>query len=237
VAEEDSNWDKKVQKIYQFVHQSISALVKAECVELALRLFLQAALTADKTPFDKAESIAYEFMGQAFQLYEEDISDSKAQIAAVRLIVAALESTSCFTDESFTPLSTKCALVCSKLVSKPDQCRGVAACAHLFWSGKTAPEQTPKRDAKQVVQCLQRGLKVTSSLMEAAAQAQLYAEMLDKYCYFYEQGVDTITVAHLNKICALVHESIAKLETGEEADITRKYFQQILGHISYVKGA
>jgi len=45
---------------------------------------------------------------QAFLLYEEEISDSKAQVAASTIIVATLEAMSCFSEENFTPLSKKC---------------------------------------------------------------------------------------------------------------------------------
>ena len=44
------------------------------------RLFLQGAQCANECGEDK---IAYEFVSQAFLLYEEDISDSKAQMELV----------------------------------------------------------------------------------------------------------------------------------------------------------
>jgi len=44
---------------------------------------------------------------------------------------------SCFSEENHEPLRTQCALAASKLLKKPDQCRGVATCSHLFWSGKS----------------------------------------------------------------------------------------------------
>lgn len=127
-----------MQKIYSFCHQTITALAKAEFVEISLKLFLQAAMTADLTPFDKAEAVAYEFMSQAFQMYEEDISDSKVQMATITQLIGSLQAISCFSEENFSPLSSKCALLASKLLKKPDQCRGVSACSHIFWSGKTA---------------------------------------------------------------------------------------------------
>ena len=33
---------------------------------------------------------------------------------------------------------SKCAVAASRLLKKPDQCRCVAVCAHLFWSGKVS---------------------------------------------------------------------------------------------------
>ena len=74
---------------------------------------------------------------QAFTLYEDEISDSKAQLAAITLIIGTFERMKCFGEENHEPLRTQCALAASKLLKKPDQCRGVAVCSHLFWSGKS----------------------------------------------------------------------------------------------------
>ena len=78
---------------------------------------------------------------QAFSIYEDEISDSKAQLAAISLIIGTFEQTTCFSDENHEPLRTKCALAAAKLLKKPDQCRGVALCSHLFWSGKPAEKE------------------------------------------------------------------------------------------------
>lgn len=61
---QDDKWSKKVHKIFQFSHQTITALVKAEYAELPLRLFLQGALAIDKIDFENHETVAYEFMSQ-----------------------------------------------------------------------------------------------------------------------------------------------------------------------------
>jgi hypothetical protein len=57
-ATQDELWEKKAQKVFQYVHQTTSALAKADYPALALRLFLQCALAADNMRF---EAIAYEF--------------------------------------------------------------------------------------------------------------------------------------------------------------------------------
>lgn len=73
---------------------------------------------------------------QAFSLYEDEISDSKAQLAAITLIIGTFERMKCFGEENHEPLRTQCALAASKLLKKPDQGRAVSTCAHLFWSGR-----------------------------------------------------------------------------------------------------
>ena len=61
---QDEMWEKKCGKIFQFCHQSVSALLKAELAELPLRLFLQGALTAGRIPFQNHDTVAYEFVSQ-----------------------------------------------------------------------------------------------------------------------------------------------------------------------------
>ncbi|EHB15393.1 Vacuolar protein sorting-associated protein 35 [Heterocephalus glaber] len=111
---------------------TISALIKAELAELPLRLFLQGARAAGEIGFENHETVAYEFMSQAFSLYEDEISDSKAQLAAITLIIGTFERMKCFSEENHEPLRTQCALAASKLLKKPDQGRAVSTCAHLL---------------------------------------------------------------------------------------------------------
>ncbi|CAH0760157.1 unnamed protein product [Diatraea saccharalis] len=142
LKDQDEMWEKKCQKIFQFCHQTITMLAKAELAELPLRLYLQGALAISEIGFSNHETIAYEYLSQAFSLYEDEISDSKAQLAAITLIIATFEQINCFGAENAEPMRTQCALAASKLLKKPDQSRAVALCAHLFWKG-------PK-DGKQV---------------------------------------------------------------------------------------
>lgn len=166
-------WEKKCQKIFQFCHATITALVKAELAELPLRLFLQGALAINEIEFENHETVAYEFLSQAFSLYEDEISDSRAQLAAITLIVGTLEQTSCFSEENAEPLRTQCALAASKLLKKPDQCRGVATCSHLFWSGKSlASKGEEMHDGKRVVECLKKGLRIAKQCMDISVQVR-----------------------------------------------------------------
>lgn len=82
---------------------------------------------------------------QAFSLYEDEISDSKAQLAAITLIIGTFERMKCFSEENHEPLRTQCALAASKLLKKPDQGRAVSTCAHLFW-----PARNTDRNGEEV---------------------------------------------------------------------------------------
>lgn len=229
--EEDEHWEKKCQKIFQFCHQTVGALIKADMAEMPLRLFLQGALTAGEIEFENHETVAYEFMSQAFSLYEDEISDSKAQLAAITLIIGTLEQMSCFGDENHEPLRTQCALAASKLLKKPDQCRGVCTCSHLFWSGRSASQEGELQDSKRVSDCLKKGVKIANQCMDSSVQVQLFVELLNHYIYYYEKGNDQVTIQVLNQLIAKIKETLPNLEANEETEQINKHFQNTVEHL------
>ena len=68
------------------------------------------------------------------------MTDSRAQQAAITLIIATLEQLSSLGEENHETLRSNCAMSSSRLLKKPDQCRSVATCAHVFWSGHFTQE-------------------------------------------------------------------------------------------------
>jgi vacuolar protein sorting-associated protein 35 len=131
----EDNWSSQSSSLYKFLHSSISTLYTRVhgpgAAELSLRLFCACGQTADATGF---EEVAYEFFAQAFTVYEEAVSDSKAQFQAVCCISSTLHQTRNFGRENYDTLITKCAQHASKLLRKPDQCRAVYLASHLWWA-------------------------------------------------------------------------------------------------------
>lgn len=131
----DDNWETQSNALFKFMHSALSTLYTrvngSGAAEMALRLFASAGQTADLTGF---EEVAYEFFAQAFTVYEEAVSDSKAQFQAVCVIATALHQTRNFGKENYDTLITKCAQHGSKLLRKPDQCRAVYLASHLWWA-------------------------------------------------------------------------------------------------------
>ena len=129
----EDNWQSQSSSLYKFMHSSISTLYTRVngTADLCLRLFVACGQIADQTGF---EEVAYEFFAQAFTIYEESISDSRAQFQAVCVFAGALHQTRGFTRENYDTLITKCALHGSKLLKKPDQCRAVYLASHLWWA-------------------------------------------------------------------------------------------------------
>lgn len=192
----------KSKKVFGFVHEIMSVLAP-HFPNVALRLFLQAAIVCNPAGESTSrphyehdfalfcvfivqasdqcgfEEITYEFVAQAFLVYEDQISDSKQQIAAISLIgmtcsgttrvmcvfdllcvctVATLAHLSCFGEDNWDTLVTKATQHSFKLLRKPDKCRAVLNCAHLFWAG--TDDAPVHRDAQRVLGRI-RGLFVT----------------------------------------------------------------------------
>nr|SVE83493.1 EOG090X00QE [Daphnia pulex] len=225
VRQEDELWEKKCEKIFTFCHQCIAALVKAELAELPLRLFLQGALAASQIIFGTHETLAYEFISQAFTLYEEEISDSKAQFAALTLMAASLEKLDCFSEENSAPVRSKCALLASALLRKPDQCRALILVSNLFWSSTTKElEGKPMRDGKKVLECLRKAGKVATECLDPGVQAQLIVELVNAYVHFFHQGNQHITVTHINELISKVRQDLLpQLENSDEKELIERH--------------
>ena len=220
----DDLWEKKLQTLFKFTHQTVAVLHKSEHHELALRLFLLPL--QNPVILVGFEMVAYEFMVQAFTIYEEAISESKNQIAALHLMMGTLWTTSntgVFTLENYDTLVTKTALYASKLLKKTDQCRLVYTCSHLFW-GRDLEEEDSKRilaaerkdtgtessvaeaqrrwfyrDGKRVLECLQKSLKIADSCMDSILNASLFIEILNVYVIFYEKGNPSVCSLKKNR--------------------------------------
>lgn len=48
-----------------------------------------------------------------------------------------------------------------------------------------------------VLMCLQRSIKNANSIMEITEKTGLFVELLDKYLYFFEKGVEEVRIFSL----------------------------------------
>ncbi|KAJ6929802.1 vacuolar protein sorting-associated protein 35A-like isoform X1 [Populus alba x Populus x berolinensis] len=199
---DDSSTSPK--KIFQLLNQTIEALSIVPAPELALRLYLQCAEAANDCDL---EPVAYEFFTQAYILYEEEVSDSKAQVTALHLIIGTLQRMHVFGVENRDTLTHKATGYSAKLLKKPDQCRAVYGCAHLFW----VDDQDNMKDGERVLICLKRALRIANAAQQMSNAARgntgsvlLFVEILNKYLYFYEKGNPQITVAAIQSLIELI---------------------------------
>ncbi|KAI4166250.1 MAG: hypothetical protein LQ342_000136 [Letrouitia transgressa] len=232
----DDNWQSQSSALYKFMHNLISALYTRVngVADLCLRLFISCGQVADQSGF---EEMAYEFFAQAFTIYEEAISDSRAQFQAVCVIAGALHETRGFSKENYDTLITKCALHGSKLLKKPDQCRAVYLASHLWWATENSQrsEEESKnlyRDGKRVLECLQRALRVADACMDTAVSVELFVEILNRYVYYFDQQNETVTTKYLNGLIELIHSNLQTNQETSALEGPKRHFQRTLDYIS-----
>ncbi|KAI4155833.1 MAG: hypothetical protein LQ340_000706 [Diploschistes diacapsis] len=228
----EDGWQSQSSALYKFMHSSITTLYTRVngAAELCLRLFVACGQIADQTGF---EEVAYEFFAQAFTIYEESISDSRAQFQAVCVLAGALHQTRGFTRENYDTLITKCALHGSKLLKKPDQCRAVYLASHLWWATdiRARGEEDSKdlyRDGKRVLECLQRALRVADACMDSAVSVELFVEILNRYVYYFDQQNEQVTVKYLNGLIELIHSNLQTNQESASLEGPKRHFQRTL---------
>ncbi|KAH0458659.1 hypothetical protein IEQ34_011473 [Dendrobium chrysotoxum] len=192
------------KKIFQILNQIIEALSTIPSSELSLRLYLQCAEAANDC---ELEPVAYEFFTQAFILYEEEVADSKAQVTAIHLIIGTLQRMTVFGVENRDTLTHKATGYSAKLLKKPDQCRAIYACSHLFW----VENQDGIKDGERVLLCLKRAIRIANAAQQMAnvtrgssGPVTLFVEILNKYLYFFEKGNPQITSSAIQGLIELI---------------------------------
>ncbi|KAG6899335.1 hypothetical protein C0993_011123 [Termitomyces sp. T159_Od127] len=127
----EPDWQNKVSTILKFARQLTSILsTQIEAPTIALRLFLLSAQISDECGF---EDLTYDLYVQAFSVYEDSISESRAQLQAITLIIGTLAGAKVFGVDNYDTLITKAALHGAKLLKKSHQSTAVGLASHLWW--------------------------------------------------------------------------------------------------------
>ncbi|PQP97058.1 vacuolar protein sorting-associated protein 35B isoform X2 [Prunus yedoensis var. nudiflora] len=222
------------KKIFQILNQTIEALFSVPSPELALRLYLECAEAANDCDL---EPVAYDFFTQAFVLYEEEVADSKAQVTAIHLIIGTLQRMNVFGVENRDTLTHKATGYSAKLLKKPDQCRAVYACSHLFW----VDDQDGVKDGERVLLCLKRALRIANAAQQMASVTRgssgpvtLFVEILNKYLYFFEKGNPQITSAAIQGLVELIKTEMQSDSTNV-SPAPDAFFSSTLRYIQFQK--
>ncbi|XVF18058.1 hypothetical protein REPUB_Repub10bG0178900 [Reevesia pubescens] len=230
-GEEESTTPKK---IFQLLNQTVETLSIIPAPELALQLYLLCAEAANDCDL---EPVAYEFFTQAYILYEEEISDSRAQVTAIHLIIGTLQRMHVFGVENRDTLTHKATGYSAKLLKKPDQCRAVYACSHLFW----VDDQDNVKDGERVLLCLKRALRIANAAQQMSNAARgstgsvtLFVEILNKYLYFFEKGNPQITVAAVQSLIELITTEMQS-DSNTPDPTANAFFASTLRYIEFQK--
>jgi len=236
--------------------QKILASLAPHYPELSFKLYLEAAVAGDKCAVLKARaghvakhevsdslfkepagadfsSIAYEFMSQAFVIYEDEISDSKAQFRSIALMIGSLLSCKMFEKEDYEALITKTAQYGARLLKKPDQCRIVMLCSHLFYR---VDGENSYCNPQRVLECLQRALKIADVCMTSSNNLQLFIEILEHYVYYFEKENPAITDKFVSGLIALINELIDTMKDYSDASVqAQTHYRLVLQYIAQKK--
>ncbi|KAI0825328.1 vacuolar protein sorting-associated protein 35 [Trametes gibbosa] len=236
----EEDWQSKISSILKFVRQLNSILsTTVEAPSIALRLFLLAAQIADECGF---ENLTYDMYVDAFSVYEESISESRAQLQAITLIISTLQGARVFSEDNYDTLITKAALHGAKLLKKPHQASAVNLASHLWWQDVPAEEEPteveakapkapaeksatkeegenakayPLQDSKRILECLQKALRIANSATEEIITIQLYCDTLDQYLYYLDRGAPAVTPKFVNSLVELITASIDNIASPD----------------------
>lgn len=176
-GEKCDKWEEKCSKIFKFVHQTIKTLMEeSSCAYLCLKLFLQAALNASKTKIRDHETFAYNFISQAFSIYEEEIVESKQQLAFLLLMIGSLKEINFKQEENLNPLRSQCSLNSSKLVKKSDQVKAILNSTVLFFNDNLLESNG--------IKLIKKCIKITTTTLDQELQVQLYVDILSHLTLF-----------------------------------------------------
>ncbi|KZT09009.1 vacuolar protein sorting-associated protein 35 [Laetiporus sulphureus 93-53] len=237
----EEDWQGKVSTIMKSVRQLIFLLTQqVEAPSIALRLHLLAAQISDECGF---EDLAYDFYVQALSVYEDNISESRAQLQAITLIIGTLQGAKIFSVENYDTLISKAALHGARLLKKPHQAAAVNLASHMFWQDIPSDEESsavavkepekdasqnekidgldntakayPHQDSRRVLECLQKALRIASSAIEEIVTVQLYCDTLDQYLYYLDRGSPAVTPKFVNGLVDLITGSIDNVSSPD----------------------
>jgi len=237
------------RKIFVFL-QEIVATFAPQWPEIGFKIYLDLAnaasncasltLKADREPIENSptkgdyNSMAFEFMMGAFNVYENDISDSKARSMAITAMTGTLLQSCGYEKHDYETLITKCVQYGAKLFKKPHQCKIVTLCSHLFFTGDR-DDQRAYRNPQRVLECLQRSLKIADACsVTSPASVALFIEILEHYIYYYEKENPIITHKFVSGLIALIKEHLGVSDASLDAD-ARAHFQEIERYIQRKK--
>lgn len=67
-----------------------------------------------------------------------------------------------------------------------------------------------------MLECLQKSLRIASSCIDELTSVQLYVDALDRYIYYFEQGVEAVTPKYVNSLVELIVGNVDSISSPQE---------------------
>jgi len=249
---EQKTFELTVKKVLEFIHITLTrALSATDQPEVAFRLYLISAQAANVCCYSK---VTYEFVTQAYYLYETKISDSQKQMEAITLMVGFVQNFRNLSEDDYETFSTKTTLYASRLLRKSDQSKMLSLCANLFWSPEATeenqldllagPHEITIRHGKRAVEALRRAVKMAAEEDKSAFSDDssdkdrsvsqktvlpLYVDLLDVYVYHYGRANESLDVKWVNALVSLIKDNMDNLPKNSP---TIGHYQRIVDFIT-----
>ena len=233
--------EKNIEML-QYLNTMIDLIAEVPQPEKAFKLYLQCTLVADSKAL---EDNAYDFMTAAFDIYENSIPDTKAQMEALAMLIGTLSECENFGEDNWDTLITTATKWSVKLLKKRDQCKSVYSCSHLFWK-KNADGSMKDPTSEKLLVCLKRSLTIAKQAQGIAKSSrgdvgpvELFIAILNKYLYFFDQQKEeeVIKTEDVQNLLDLVSNETSGLTTSEDKGHanTVKFYHNTLRHIMHLK--
>ncbi|KAF3516131.1 hypothetical protein DY000_02064021 [Brassica cretica] len=124
----------------------------------------------------------------------------------------------------------------ARLLKKPDQCRAVYACSHLFW----VDDIDGIKDGERHLLFHYSHTSLSSQQMANATRGSsgpvtLFVEILNKYIYFYEKGNPHITPSDIQSLIELINTEMQSDDNGNRRTHSDPFFTSTLRYIRFQK--
>lgn len=199
---------------------------------LALRLYLQCAISCDRIKQHSGSNITYDFFSQALEIYEDVLPDTKTQAGTIPIFVGSLEKIKYLSSEEHEALRQQIVQLATRLFRKPDQVQSILSATHGFWSScvfETGVDQ-PIRDSAQVCKLLSKCLKTSCQVLERAGRIECLLSILHKGVYFKKQGCEGI-----EEVMGVVFEKLEFNMQEAERDDSFQLSENAKNLYAYVK--
>ena len=158
-------------------------------------------------------------MTTAFQIFEEDISESEPKIQALNCITTTMYSLTCFGSENFDTLCASCISYNGTILKKNLQAEAIKVSSHLFYCPF-------KKAGHKVMEQLRKALKIAEACCNSKPE-NLYVlvQILNTYVYYFQTESEFMTSTDINDLFHFIKEIVDEIDDKSKAADGLKFLQ------------
>ncbi len=208
--------------LFRLANEIAAALVDLDPTQ-AFQMQLSCALAADACG-PAYDDVVYDFISCAILTAQDTLPTSRARHGALMQVVNALTRLTSISQDNYLTLASSCTQMAGAFLARRDQCRAVAAAAHLFWTDNC-------RDAGRVLECIKKASvaadKCRASLVSDQLYIPLFVETLDRVLGLYEARCPTIDLPLVRGMLSIVEGGV-----HSAGDSAKAHYDALVHHIS-----